>query len=223
MPKLNQDTKNGDNLELEIKFLVSSDDVPKLREKIVGLPGILYEGRLYEKTTMLDNKERALDKKDARLRIRQISEEKNGKNPKIEFSYKKRLKADGGIKKEEEIEISFAADINSFFQILNKMGYEITNSYERYRETYKTKETKITLDEFPFGYVLEIEGDENDINEACGFLKLDMEKSYALSCDDAYADLCEKENKKPKNHILFDDADMPAIPRPRQRGGGCSL
>jgi adenylate cyclase class IV len=91
------------------------------------------------------------------------------------------------------------------------MGYEITTSYERYRETYKTKDIKITLDEFPFGYILEIEGEEDSINKICDLLKLDREKSYPLSCDDVYVELCEKQNIKPKDHILFDDSEIPKI------------
>jgi hypothetical protein len=88
------------NFELEIKFLVSLDDVSKIKEKILEIPEIFYEGKVYEKTTMLDSKEKTMDKEDARLRMRQISEQKDSKDSKIEFSYKKRIKADGGIKKE---------------------------------------------------------------------------------------------------------------------------
>ncbi|MEK7599384.1 MAG: CYTH domain-containing protein [Patescibacteria group bacterium] len=202
---------SADNLELEIKFLFNSSDVFKIKEKILEIPEIFYEGKVYEKTTMLDNQEKTMDKADARLRVRQINKQKGDKDSKIEFSYKRRVKADGGIKREEEIETAFTADINSFFYILNKMGYEITTSYERYRETYKTKDVKITLDEFPFGYILEIEGKEKNINTMRDLLKLNKEKSYALSCDDVYVELCEKENIKPKDHILFDDPEMPKI------------
>jgi adenylate cyclase class IV len=203
--------KSESNLELEIKFLINSDNIPKIKEKISEIPEIFYEGKVYEKTTMLDNKEKTMDKADARLRVRQISKQKGDKDSKIEFSYKRRIKADGGIKREEEIETAFTTDIASFFHILNKMGYEITTSYERYRETHKTKDVKITLDEFPFGYILEIEGEEKHINGICNLLKLDKEKSYALSCDDVYVELCKKENIKPKDHILFDDPKMPQM------------
>ncbi len=203
--------KTDDNLELEIKFLFNSSDVFKIKEKILEIPEIFYEGKVYEKTTMLDNKEKIMDKVDARLRVRQISQQKGDQDSKIEFSYKRRVKADGGIKREEEIETAFIADINSFFHILNKMGYEITTSYERYREIYKIRGVKITIDEFPFGYILEIEGSEKNINKICKLLKLRKEKSYALSCDDIYVELCEKKNIKPKNHILFNDPEMPQM------------
>ena len=202
---------NNNSLELEIKFLINFDNISKIRKEILKIPTIFYEGKSYEKTTMLDNKEKRMDEDDARLRVRQISNQKNSENSKIEFSYKRRIKASGGIKKEEEIESAFTTNVDLFFQILNKMGYEITTSYERYRETYKNEGIKITLDEFPFGYILEIEGEEKNINNICDLLKLNKEKSYALSCDDVYEDLCKKENIKPKKHILFDDLNMPKL------------
>jgi len=201
----------SNDIELEIKFLIKSSDIEGLRKKIMKMPGIFYEGKVYEKTTMFDNLSGQMQKEDARLRVRQISEDKNSKDQKIEFSYKRRIKADGGIKQEEEIETSFIADIDYFFKILNKMGYQITTSYERYREIYKDGDIKITLDEFPFGYILEIEGEENKIKDICRFLYLDISKSYPLSCDDVYVELCEKKGLKSKNHILFNDQEMPQM------------
>jgi adenylate cyclase class IV len=175
------------------------------------LPGISFAGKKYEKTTMFDNTLGLMQNEDARLRVKQISDQKDDKEFNIEFSYKRRIKAIGGIKEEEEIETFFTTNIDSFFHILNKMGYTATTSYERYRETYNTSDLKITLDKFPFGYVLEIEGPKKDINDTCVFLKLDAKNSYPLSCDDVYTDLCKKKNILPKNHILFGDSRMPQI------------
>lgn len=200
--------QTNQTIELEIKFLIDSNKVSELRKKILKLPKTAYKGKFYEKTTMLDNSIGLMQKDDARLRVRQINDKKTSKNSKIEFSYKRRIKADGGIKQEEEIETVFTANVDLFFQILKKMGYEITTSYERYRETYENEDIKITLDKFPFGHILEIEGEENNINKICGYLNLDAKKSYPLSCDDAYVELCEKASVKPKDHILFSNPEM---------------
>ena len=91
------------------------------------------------------------------------------------------------------------------------MGYRVVSSYERYRETYMADTSKITLDTFPFGYILEIEDGEVEISKLCDVLGLDKKNSYLLSCDDAYYDLCKKQGIKPKDHILFDDKEMPSI------------
>lgn len=206
---MNQRLKHS--IELEIKFLVNPKIIIEIKKKILKISEIIYKGKAYEKTTMLDNSIGLMQKDDARLRVRQISQGKNDKNSKIEFSYKRRIKANGGIKQEEEIETKFVADIDLFFQILNKMGYEITTSYERYRETYENDNVKITLDEFPFGYILEIEGSKEYIDATCKLLNLDIEKSYPLSCDDVYVELCEKEGIKPQDHILFNNLEMPQL------------
>lgn len=203
--------QKSNNFESEIKFLIKSDKVLKIKKEILKIPAVVYKGKAYEKITMFDNSIRQMQKEDARLRVKQIINQENNKNSLVEFSYKRRIRADGGVKQEEEIEVSFPTDIDLFSQILNKMGYEITTSYERYRETFKSPEIKITLDEFPFGHVLEIEGDEENIKKICDFLNLDIKESYPLSCDDVYVDLCKKKGIKPKNHILFNDLDMPKI------------
>jgi len=203
-----QDKKD---IESEIKFLISTDKVSKIKEKILAVPGISSKGRFYEKVTMYDNADKLMDKEDARLRVKQINAEKDSPESRVEFSYKRRIKADGGIKQEEEVETDFETDITSFVKIINKMGYQPTTSYERYRETYLVRDVKITLDQFPFGYILEIEGNEDEIEKSCDLLGLDIKKSYPLSCDDAYVDLCKKKGIKPKDHILFDDPELPKM------------
>jgi len=199
------------NNELEIKFLLNREKAGLLRRKILSLPGIHDKGKMYEKMTMFDTPDRFLDKEDARLRVRQVSSQKESDDVKIEFSYKRRIKATGGIKKEEEIETNFQADFLNFYAILKKMNYHPISSYERFRETYWHDSLKITLDEFPFGYILEIEGGEKEIEEFCKILNLKSSQSYPLSCDDAYVDLCKEKKTELKDHILFDDIKMPQI------------
>ena len=205
--------KNGQsNHELEIKFLFNEKQVKPLKEKILAIPDTFYRGKNYEKTTMFDTPDGLLAKEDARLRVRQISREKDSDDQKIEFSYKRRIKAVGGIKKEEEIESEFQTDILNLIAILKRMNYVPVSSYERFRETYwHGNSLKITLDEFPFGYILEIEGEKREIQMFCKWLNLKQSQSYALSCDDAYTDLCKKAHIVPKDHILFSDKNMPQI------------
>ena len=47
-----QDKKD---IESEIKFLISTGRVPKIKEKILAIPDISFRGRFYEKVTMYDN------------------------------------------------------------------------------------------------------------------------------------------------------------------------
>jgi adenylate cyclase class IV len=210
---MKSNTQDKKDIESEIKFLISSNKVSQIREKILAIPKVSFKRKFYEKVTMYDNLSKSMEKEDARLRVKQISIEKDSPKSKVEFSYKRKIKADGGIKQEEEIETAFETDITSFVKIINRMGYQPTTSYERYRETYLTRDIKITLDQFPFGYILEIEGSEDNIKSVCDLLNLDFKKSYPLSCDDVYVDLCKKKNIKAKDHILFDDPEMPRLDR----------
>jgi adenylate cyclase class IV len=159
---------------------------------------------------MFDNEQKTMDSVDARLRVRLISETRESQDKHIQLTYKRRLSVENGIKKEEEIEVEFDTNADDFIKILNKMGYKRTTSYERYREIFvTTNHIKITYDEFPYGVVLEIEGEESDLIVLENELGLSKEGRYALSCDDLYCELCQQEGKEPKKDISFDDADMP--------------
>lgn len=201
------------NTELEIKYLLNEEMAQKLKSKINEIPAVSAVNEAYEKTTMLDNPSGIIGKDDARLRLREIGKSKTDDDTTIEFSYKRRIQADGGIKREEEIEVAFRENPGHLYQILEKMGFVPLTSYERYRDTYMINEDhiKITLDKFPFGYILEIEGEEENIKKYCKKLDLNLDDSYPLSCDDAYVDLCKRDGIKPNDHILFNDPEMPQI------------
>lgn len=196
------------NTEIEMKFAVKSENVGNVRKNIFDLEGVLYLGRKYEKSIMFDNEQQVMRLQDARLRVRLVGD-KNDVDKRIEFCFKKRLSTANRIKKEKEIEIDFVADDKKFVKILNQMGYKEISSYERYRETFIKDDVKITLDEFPFGFLLEIEGKEKEIREISTKINLQNRKSYSLSCDDFYEDLCRKKNIAPKRNILFCDRQMP--------------
>jgi adenylate cyclase class IV len=197
------------NIEVEIKFLLSDKEASRLEKIVSDLTGTKARGRLYERTVMFDDDHGRMRGEDARLRVRQIGDSDTVSD--IEFAYKRRLKADGPIKKEEEIEIAFSADPDRFIEILGKMGYGMTTSYERYRTTYMNKSLKITFDEFPFGSILEIEGAESKIRALCAQLALDIERSTLESCDDVYDRLCRERGIVVRDHIEFSDRTMPHL------------
>jgi len=91
------------------------------------------------------------------------------------------------------------------------MGFNSVSSYERFRTTYAMDNTKVTMDEFPFGWVLEIEGEEEDINQIVKKLGLKKSDSTLESCDDVYDRLCREQELAPKNDILFGDENMPFL------------
>lgn len=192
--------------EIEIKYKIVRDKIPELTKILANYKSL---GRNYEWNSMYDNDQKTMDSVDARLRVRLISESIDSENKHIQFTYKRRISVVNGIKEEEEIEVEFDTESKSFILILEKMGYSRTSTYERFRETFIYNDIKITYDEFPYGVVLEIEGDKDALLDLETELNLTQKDRYALSCDDLYNELCEANGIKPKNDILFNDANMP--------------
>lgn len=203
--------ERGSVIEKEIKFIFPLKDKQMIRELIDALSSFVFIGQKFEKTSILDNVSGDMKARDARLRIREISDTPQGENKMIQFSYKRRLQAEHGIKKEEEIEAEMTADSpKNLFGILREAGYLLVEGYERYRETYISGRIKLTLDTFPFALILEIEGEDGGIHETCKMLGLAESDSYPKSCDDVYAELCARKGKAVKSFISFDDSDMPS-------------
>ncbi len=202
-------------IEREIKFVVASGTGEEVVQKIEEKNSTLTMD-LYEKTMMFDNEGQLMSRRDARLRVRQIGMSKDGVSD-VEFSYKRRLRSDereqidAHVKQEEEIETAFRTNVHEFIQILECMGYHMVSSYERYRKTRDYLGTKVTVDTFPFGIIIEIEGAEDSIVHACSVLGLEVENSTLESCDDVYDRLCRERGIEPHNHISFSDSDMPKI------------
>ena len=197
-----------DNLEKEIKFIVTAATSEATLAAAAAWPGAAVSAPTYELTSMYDTEEGRMNDEDARLRLRQIGV---GEAATLEFCYKRRLPAMGFVKQEEEIETAFAgvSDVAKFALILGRMGYAPTTSYERLRTTVLVDDVKLTVDEFPFGYLLEIEGEEGAVLDATARLGFDAATSTLESCDDIYERLCRECGLTPSSHIRFDDETMP--------------
>jgi adenylate cyclase class 2 len=153
--------------EIELKFFVK--DYNKTINTV--LPIAKFKKSAYEITIMYDDSNKTLFKDDARLRLRRIVNLKN-KEETCELSYKK-PKTREGIKVEEEDEVK----VSSFVEmknILEKQGFSVVSSYERIRDTFESDDCKITVDSFPFGELLEIEGEVNKIKNIAEKLGFDL-------------------------------------------------
>lgn len=197
-----------DNLEKEIKFIVTGAQAAAVVAAAAAWPDADVSAPVYELTSMFDTEDGRMNAEDARLRVRQIGE---GADAALEFSYKRRLPAMGFVKQEEEIETAFTgvSDVAKFALILGRMGYAPTTSYERRRQTVLVADVKLTVDEFPFGFLLEIEGEDAAVLDATARLGFDAAASTLESCDDIYERLCRERGLTPSPHIRFDDESMP--------------
>jgi len=187
--------------EIELKFKI--ENYKKILKKL--LKNAQFIRSAYEVTIMYDTKNKELFRDDARLRLRRIIDLKNNEE-KAEISYKK-PKSREGIKVEEE----YTTNINNFKEaemILKKIGFYRISSYERIRDLFLKDGIKITIDSFPFGDFLEIEGEENKIKEIAKILGFDLKNNLTKSCDDIYAEICEKTDKRVEDHIKFKEKDF---------------
>ncbi|HUC96641.1 MAG TPA: hypothetical protein VMR16_03195, partial [Candidatus Saccharimonadales bacterium] len=167
-------------------------------------------------------------KVDGRLRLRTSkivdcsefgTNNAKGKKSSCLLTWKRRLPENkvGNIRHEEEIECTIDPDDSEKIeQILSRvLKCPRISSYERIRHNFDSKCSKITLDEFPFGLMLEFElkNDclEDDLIleiESCG---LKLNDASNMSCDDKYFDLCRLKDMEPKSDILFSDLNMPKV------------
>ena len=215
--------------EQEARFYFPDSQRSMLIEKITS--NWEYSHSYHEVTTMYDNPNPDLSfykpEVDGRLRVRiskQVKDEelgasKNQNGSACLITWKRRIpeQQNDGIRREEEIEHSVHPD-----EAENAVGiYEKVlkcprlSSYERTRHFFNGESLQITLDEFPFGLMLEFElkGTEDDsiLNNAMKRFELAGEQASDLSCDDKYQELCESSGIKPKSDIAFSDPTMPKI------------
>lgn len=212
------------NIEREMRFYFPLEELKSMQ---ASLKQFNYEGRYHEITIMYDNPNPALsfysDSIDGRLRLR-TAKQTDGVSTDNDYglvSWKQRIPElkNEIIRHENEIEFSFdPKEMLAVQSILeNVLHCPRISSYERYRGYYKDGDINITLDEFPFALMLELEiaGDsengENQITNVLSQLKLSPSLASLYSCDDMYRELCIKEGKEPKSDILFSDPDMPNL------------
>lgn len=217
------------NTEKEIRFYF-----PKLKKNNLIEQIKLkweYSHSCKEVTTMYDNPNPDFtfysEKIDGRLRIRnseQIDDRGIGPNQSSHGSaclvtWKRRLpeKKSNKIREEEEVEININADeaeqVVLIFEHILKCP--VVSSYERVRHFFYGKNLQITLDEFPFGLMLEFElkgsGNDATLHKSISEMGLELDQASHLSCDDKYHELCENAGIKPRNNIKFSDSTMPTI------------
>jgi len=117
----------------------------------------------FEINTLYRNPNIELD--SAVLRLRRV-----GDNAILTF--KKRFASESPIKRqlEEETEV---ADAEATERILAHLGFVPSLVYEKRRQMWKYAGTEITVDELPFGWFMEIEGAETDIESVESDLSID--------------------------------------------------
>lgn len=208
-------------MEYEVRFYYSYDNLDDILKNLEKEKELEKQPRTYEKTIQYNHCDSKYDfyskEIDGRFRLR-IS--KNEVDTKCKLSWKRRLKSttETNVNKEEEKEVRInSEDIDNFIYIIeNVMHFGIVESYERYRNSFENEEIEISVDEYPFGVCVEVENKsttrnpEEVVKEWTSKVGLDINKSYRLSWDDKYKELCEEQNIERYSEVAF-DKPMPKV------------
>jgi adenylate cyclase class IV len=162
--------------EKEIKLLVS--DMAMLLNNIRTVAE--YSRTEYIRDVIYGQKS---DKKKIRLRICD-----NFENVHVDATHKYRVSISGDVKKEIEEVVYHGSNIKDALAMIELQGdFVEENSYEKIRTIFYEKGgTEIDVDVYPFGALIEIEGEEERIHEIAKRLGY-SKKDYVLdSADDLY-------------------------------------
>lgn len=155
------------NLEVEVKFFVP--DLAAFRQRLVAAGGVLDKPRVFERNVRYDNRWQGLSRKLQLLRLRQDGQVR------LTFKGEPMTRPESQAKIREEVEV-YVNDFERMELILERIGFEPYQVYEKYRETFHFWGVEVVLDELPFGNFVELEGEEAAIREASGRIGLNWER-----------------------------------------------
>jgi len=157
--------------ELEVKYYVTG--LSEIERRVRDLNALLTQPRTLEVNLRFDTSSGQLGRGMQVLRLRQDTQARlTYKGPSL-VSDKARLR--------QEIEFS-VSDFAAARAFLEALGYQVVMIYEKYRCVYDFRDMHIALDELPYGYFVEIEGQTvEEIRQISQLVKLDWEKSVPES------------------------------------------
>lgn len=140
-------------VEIEAKMAVT--DLEPIRAKLREL-GAQAAGQNMETNTFFDTEDRSLLAADEALRLRHNLNTTTGADEHI-ITYKG-PRQHGKLKSRDEVEMT-VQDCERASELLERLGFVRTLSFEKRRESWKLGGCKVELDELPYlGFYVEIEG-----------------------------------------------------------------
>lgn len=142
-------------LEIEKKYRIDKKLLVDLTARLAEL-GATFLSETFEENYL--HRGGALDNRNAFLRLRKTDTVNT-------LTYKEKAAIESDIKHQIEFE-TVIADVEAMEHIIEKLGYELSIVYEKHRKSWQLGEVEVVLDELPFGYYMEIEGEIDDILKA---------------------------------------------------------
>jgi adenylate cyclase, class 2 len=152
----------GDSQEIEVKFYLTDPEGFIVRLEAAGAK--LKCDRAHETDLRFDNTAGDLLVTGQVLRLRKDNE--------VTLTYKAAGDVSTGTTARREIEVT-VSDFDIARELLEGIGYHPYMMYEKYRTTYTFNQCEVVLDEMPYGWFCEIEGQSPlAIQETAGLLDL---------------------------------------------------
>ena len=180
---------SNSNQEIEAKFYVTGLD--GIKKRLHELEAHLIQERILETNIRFDLPDARLRSQGRVLRLRQDTEAR--------LTYKGGSRSEQGVLSRTEIEFT-VGDFDKAKMFLEALGYQEMLRYDKYRAVYELKGCHIMLDELPYGFFIEIEGENlESIQSAAGMLHL----LWSAAVTRSYLALFE--SVKTALHLEFND------------------
>lgn len=170
----------SDHLETEIKFHLPN---PLATRRALLALGAIPEGLVYEMNIRLDDDFGSIEDHNMVLRVRTTRSEDGDEQHLLTVKYPE-IRSDS-LKSRREIELAIQS-ADAMLAVLEALGYTPFFRYEKRRETFRihlrdaAHPIEVVIDELPYGWFMEIEGDEPAILALATALNLDP--ADALQC-----------------------------------------
>jgi adenylate cyclase class 2 len=152
-------------IEIEKKYVLDKKMIVEFTARLAELDAT-FKGEAFEENYL--HRGGVLDGKTTVLRLRRTGE-------KTILTYKERIAVEGDFKHQIEYETGIT-DVDATENIIQKLGYKLAVIYEKHRKSWHLGNVEVVLDELPFGYYMEIEGEMDDILKAEKLLGADKLK-----------------------------------------------
>ncbi len=191
-------------LETERKYL--HPDLVQVRARL-SQKGAVFREQSWEQNLVLDTPEKGLRRKGILLRLRHA--ERNTltlKMPAPDTVEGNRIKA------MEELE-TVVSDQNAMLGILERLGFGIIFTYQKFRETWQWQKCTICLDTLPFMEAVEVEGDLKCIDAAADLFELDSLDASTLSYHQLHQAYRQSHGLPPRDDFCFSGEQRARIAR----------
>ncbi len=182
------------NLEVEVKFYLT--DMMHTRKMLLDA-GAIFDEKSLEINNRFEDDHASLIKNGALLRLRQT-------NNQTLLTYKGKVpNPTGDCKVHEEREVT-VSDFDEMSGILRSIGYRPVQRYEKIRETCRTENVLVCLDQMPYGSFMEIEGDPEMIRKMAESLDFEWKNRILTNYLAIFEALKDKYNLD-FNDVTFDN------------------